>query len=59
MIYLQAQPSLSVTDTCLINIGRLTKASKVRKLCRIVRHCAHEPIRGCLPHRVEQAAEDV
>ena len=37
----------------------LTESSEMRKLRGVVRHGAHDPICGRLPHRVEEAAEDV
>lgn len=35
-----------------------TEAGEVRKLRRVVRHGAHDPVRRRLPHCVENAAHD-
>lgn len=34
----------------------LTESTEMCEFCRIVRHCAHQPVRRRLPHRVEQTA---
>ena len=39
--------------------GARTESGEVGELRRVVGHGAHEPVRRCLPHRVEQATEYV
>jgi hypothetical protein len=40
-------------------MGTRTKTGEMGQLGRIIRHRTHKPVRGCLPHGIENATEDI